>query len=252
MAGHVDVRYTSERCYIQGQKLNIWGEERLYKILIVEDDETIAGGLKNHLEKWNYQAECMTDFKDVMGKFVDFEPQLVLLDIVLPFFNGFHWCQEIRKISKVPIIFLSSANDNMNIVMAMNMGGDEFIEKPFDLNVLTAKVQALLRRAYSFQGNVNVLEHEGMLLNLNDASLSYRGEKISLTKNEFRILQMRMENAGKIVARDDIIARLWESDEFIDDNTLTVNVARLRKKLENAGMEGRIKTKKGIGYYLDR
>lgn len=224
----------------------------MYKILIVEDDETIAGGLKNHLEKWNYQAECMTDFKDVMGKFVEFEPQLVLLDIVLPFFNGFHWCQEIRKISKVPIIFLSSANDNMNIVMAMNMGGDEFIEKPFDLNVLTAKVQALLRRAYSFQGNVNVLEHEGMLLNLNDASLSYKGEKISLTKNEFRILQMLMENAGKIVARDDIIARLWESDEFIDDNTITVNVARLRKKLENAGMEGRIKTKKGIGYYLDK
>ena len=224
----------------------------MYKILIVEDDETIAGGLKNHLEKWNYQAECMTDFKDVVGKFVEFEPQLVLLDIVLPFFNGFHWCQEIRKISKVPIIFLSSANDNMNIVMAMNMGGDEFIEKPFDLNVLTAKVQVLLRRAYSFQGNVNVLEHEGMLLNLNDASLSYKGEKISLTKNEFRILQMLMENAGKIVARDDIIARLWESDEFIDDNTLTVNVARLRKKLENAGMEGRIKTKKGIGYYLDK
>lgn len=224
----------------------------MYKILIVEDDETIAGGLKNHLEKWNYQAECMTDFKDVMGKFVEFEPQLVLLDIVLPFFNGFHWCQEIRKISKVPIIFLSSANDNMNIVMAMNMGGDEFIEKPFALNVLTAKVQALLRRAYSFQGNVNVLEREGMLLNLNDASLSYKGEKISLTKNEFRILQMLMENVGKIVARNDIIARLWESDEFIDDNTLTVNVARLRKKLENAGMEGRIKTKKGIGYYLDR
>lgn len=224
----------------------------MYKILIVEDDETIAGGLKTHLEKWNYQTECMTDFKDVMGKFLEFEPQLVLLDIVLPFFNGFHWCQEIRKISKVPIIFLSSVNDNMNIVMAMNMGGDEFIEKPFDLNVLTAKVQALLRRAYSFQGNVNVLEHEGMLLNLNDASLSYKGEKMSLTKNEFRILQMLMENSGKIIARDDIIARLWESDAFIDDNTLTVNVARLRKKLENVGMEGRIKTKKGIGYYLDK
>lgn len=224
----------------------------MYKILIVEDDETIAGGLKTHLEKWNYQTECMTDFKDVMGKFLEFEPQLVLLEIVLPFFNGFHWCQEIRKISKVPIIFLSSVNDNMNIVMAMNMGGDEFIEKPFDLNVLTAKVQALLRRAYSFQGNVNVLEHEGMLLNLNDASLSYKGEKMSLTKNEFRILQMLMENSGKIIARDDIIARLWESDAFIDDNTLTVNVARLRKKLENVGMEGRIKTKKGIGYYLDK
>ena len=122
----------------------------------------------------------------------------------------------------------------------------------FFKHALTAKVQALLRRAYSFQGNVNVLEHEGMLLNLNDASLSYKGEKISLTKNEFRILQMLMENVGKIVARNDIIARLWESDEFIDDNTLTVNVARLRKKLENADMEGRIKTKKGIGYYLDK
>ena len=177
---------------------------------------------------------------------------IIIMDIKLPYYNGFYWCAEIRKTSKVPIVFLSSADDNMNIVMAMNMGGDEFIEKPFDLNVLTAKVQALLRRAYSFQGNVNVLEHEGMLLNLNDASLSYKGEKISLTKNEFRILQMLMENAGKIVARDDIIARLWESDEFIDDNTLTVNVARLRKKLENADMEGRIKTKKGIGYYLDK
>lgn len=224
----------------------------MYKILIVEDDTTIANGLKNHLEKWNYEVECITDFKNIMDSFTKNEPQLVLLDIVLPFFNGFHWCQEIRKISKVPIIFLSSANDNMNIVMAMNMGGDEFIEKPFDLNVLTAKVQALLRRAYSFQGNVNVLEHEGMLLNLNDASLSYKGEKMSLTKNEFRILQMLMENSGKIIARDDIIARLWESDAFIDDNTLTVNVARLRKKLENVGMEGRIKTKKGIGYYLDK
>lgn len=224
----------------------------MYKILIVEDDETIAGGLKNHLEKWNYQAECMTDFKDVMGKFVEFEPQLVLLDIVLPFFNGFHWCQEIRKISKVPIIFLSSVNDNMNIVMAMNMGGDEFIEKPFDLNVLTAKVQALLRRSYSFQGNGNVLEYEGMILNLNDASFSYKEKNVSLTKNEFRILQMLMENAGKIIARDDIIARLWESDEFIDDNTLTVNVARLRKKIENAGMDNWIRTKKGIGYYLKK
>ena len=147
----------------------------MYKILIVEDDETIAGGLKNHLEKWNYQAECMTDFKDVMGKFVEFEPQLVLLDIVLPFFNGFHWCQEIRKISKVPIIFLSSANDNMNIVMAMNMGGDEFIEKPFALNVLTAKVQALLRRAYSFQGNVNVLEREGEPMNSVERQMSWSG-----------------------------------------------------------------------------
>ena len=207
----------------------------MYRILIVEDDSTIASNVAAHLERWDYETKQIEDFKCVMEAFQQFDPQLVILDIGLPFYNGFYWCQEIRKISSVPILFLSSMN-----------------EKPFDLNVLTAKVQALLRRAYSFQGNVNVLEHEGMLLNLNDASLSYKGEKISLTKNEFRILQMLMENAGKIVARDDIIARLWESDEFIDDNTLTVNVARLRKKLENADMEGRIKTKKGIGYYLDK
>lgn len=224
----------------------------MYRILIVEDDSTIASNVATHLERWDYKTKQVKDFKNVMEDFTQFDPQLVILDIGLPFYNGFYWCQEIRKVSSVPILFLSSMNDNMNIVMAMNMGGDEFIEKPFDLNVLTAKVQALLRRAYSFQGNVNIIEYEGMLLNLSDATLSYKGERISLTKNEFRILQILMENAGKIIARDDIIARLWESDEFIDDNTLTVNVARLRKKLAGAGMEDWIKTKKGIGYYLKK
>ena len=186
-----------------------------------------------------------------MGKFVDFEPQLVLLDIVLPFFNGFHWCQEIRKISKVPIIFLSSANDNMNIVMAMNMGGDDFVEKPFDLNVLTAKIQALLRRAYSFAGQLNVLEYKDVILNLNDAAVTFHGERLELTKNDFKILQILMENAGKIVKRDRIMERLWESDEFIDDNTLTVNMTRLRKKLEGIGICEFISTKKGIGYVIE-
>lgn len=223
----------------------------MYKILIVEDDETIAGGLKTHLEKWNYQTECMTDFKDVMGKFVDFEPQLVLLDIVLPFFNGFHWCQEIRKISKVPIIFLSSANDNMNIVMAMNMGGDEFIEKPFDLNVVTAKVQAVLRRTYEFRGTADIMEWNGAILNLADATVLYQDQKQELTKNEFKILQMLLENTGKIVSRESIMTRLWDSNEFIDDNTLTVNVARLRKKMEQIGLGGKIITKKGIGYMVE-
>ena len=223
----------------------------MYKILIVEDDETIAGGPKTHLEKWNYQAECMTDFKDVMGKFVDFDPQLVLLDIVLPFFNGFHWCQEIRKISKVPIIFLSSANDNMNIVMAMNMGGDEFIEKPFDLNVVTAKVQAVLRRTYEFRGTADIMEWNGAILNLADATVLYQDQKQELTKNEFKILQMLLENTGKIVSRESIMTRLWDSNEFIDDNTLTVNVARLRKKMEQIGLGGKIITKKGIGYMVE-
>ena len=224
----------------------------MYRILIIEDDDTIAKNIAAHFNRWNYETKQIADFKNIMEEFLKFDPQLVLLDIGLPFYNGFYWCQEIRKISKVPILFLSSMNDNMNIVMAMNMGGDEFIEKPFDLNVLTAKVQALLRRSYSFQGNGNVLEYEGMILNLNDACFSYKEKNVSLTKNEFRILQMLMENAGKIIARDDIIARLWESDEFIDDNTLTVNVARLRKKLENAGMDNWIRTKKGIGYYLKK
>ena len=223
----------------------------MYKILIVEDDETIAGGLKTHLEKWNYQTECMTDFKDVMGKFVEFEPQLVLLDIVLPFFNGFHWCQEIRKISKVPIIFLSSANDNMNIVMAMNMGGDEFIEKPFDLNVVTAKVQAVLRRTYEFRGTADVMEWNGAILNLADATVLYQDQKLELSKNEFKILQILLENTGKIVSRESIMTRLWDSNEFIDDNTLTVNVARLRKKMEQIGLGGKIITKKGIGYMVE-
>lgn len=229
---------------------SVAGAEKMYKILIVEDDRTIAENLAAHLRRWNYEVEYAEDFKNVMEQFGRFEPQLVLLDIVLPFYNGFYWCQEIRKFSNVPIIFLSSANDNMNIVMAMNMGGDEFIEKPFDLGVVTAKIQAVLRRVYSLQGAVNIMDYQGLLLNLGDATVTFQGEKLELTKNEFRILQILMENAEKIVSRDEIIARLWESDEFIDDNTLTVNVARLRKKLESLGAKDLIRTKKGVGYFL--
>ena len=183
--------------------------------------------------------------------FLHFQPHMVLMDILLPFYNGFHWCTQIRKTSHVPIIFLSSANDNMNIVMAMNMGGDDFIEKPFDLNVLTAKIQALFRRTYAFAEQQNQLEHGGVILNLNDATVLYQEEKLDLTKNDFKILQILMENAGKIVRRDQIMERLWESDEFIDDNTLTVNVTRLRKKLESVGVRDYIITKKGIGYLIE-
>lgn len=223
----------------------------MYRIFIVEDDTIIANALSAHLSKWDYDIKCAGDFKNIMEGFASFDPQIVLLDIMLPFFNGFHWCQEIRKVSKVPIIFLSSAGDNMNIVMAMNMGGDEFIEKPFDLNVVTAKIQAVLRRAYSFQGGSQVMEYKGLLLNLGDASVAYKEQRLALTKNEFRILQILLENSGKIVSRDTIITGLWESDEFIDDNTLTVNVSRLRKKMEELGLFGFIKTKKGIGYIIE-
>ena len=176
---------------------------------------------------------------------------LVLLDIGLPFYNGFYWCTQIRQVSDVPIIFISSASDNMNIVMAMNMGGDEFIEKPFDLHVVTAKVQALLRRTYSYRGSASLMEYKGCILNLADATVTYQDRKTDLTKNEFKIFQCLLENAGKIVTRDEIIARLWESDAFIDENTLTVNVARLRKKLAQIGLEEAVVTKKGIGYMVE-
>lgn len=223
----------------------------MYKILIVEDDRVIADKMKEHLEKWDYEVSCVQDFKRVQEEYTAFDPQLVIMDIILPFYNGFHWCTQIRQISSVPILFLSSASDNMNIVMAMNMGGDDFVEKPFDLNVLTAKIQALLRRAYSFTGQLNVLEYRDVILNLNDAAVTFHGERMELTKNDFKILQILMENAGKIVKRDRIMERLWESDEFIDDNTLTVNMTRLRKKLESIGICDFIATKKGIGYVIE-
>ena len=223
----------------------------MYKILIVEDDRVIADKMKEHLEKWDYEVACIQDFKRVQEEYTAFDPHLVLMDIILPFYNGFHWCTQIRQISSVPIVFLSSASDNMNIVMAMNMGGDDFIEKPFDLNVLTAKIQALFRRTYAFAEQQNQLEHGGVILNLNDATVLYQEEKLDLTKNDFKILQILMENAGKIVRRDQIMERLWESDEFIDDNTLTVNVTRLRKKLESVGVRDYIITKKGIGYLIE-
>lgn len=222
-----------------------------YRIMIVEDDKVIAGVMKKHMESWGYEVECVKDFKEVMKAFSAFSPQLVLLDITLPFFNGYHWCTEIRKVSKVPIVFVSSASDNMNIVMAVNMGGDDFISKPFDLNVLMAKLQALLRRTYDFVGQTSLLEHKGVLLNTADATFSYEGKKTELTKNEFKILQLLMENKGRVVSRDTIMTRLWETDSFIDDNTLTVNVTRLRKKLEETGVHEFIRTKKGLGYLIE-
>ncbi|MGI5854655.1 MAG: response regulator transcription factor [Bacillota bacterium] len=210
----------------------------------------MARTIKDQLCKWDYEVVCVTDFKNVIEQVIQFEPHLVLLDVMLPFFSGFHWCSEIRKFSKVPVMFISSAGDNMNIVMAMNMGGDDFIAKPFDLNVLTAKVGALIRRTYSFQGQVNVIEHRGVLLNLSDTTLTYQNQKIELTRNDLRILQLLMENAGHVVSREEIMQRLWESDHFVDENTLTVNITRLRKKLAESGLEDFIITKRGLGYMV--
>lgn len=220
----------------------------MYRIFLVEDDETIAKTVKRHLKSWDYEVEAASDFSNVLAEFLAFSPQLVLMDIKLPFYNGYHWCQEIRKISKVPVFFLSSASDNLNIVMAVNMGGDDFIAKPFDLEVLTAKIQAMLRRSYDFMGQGMVIEHRGAMLNLAEATLIFQDEKIELTKNELRILQVLMENKEKVVTRDALMTKLWESDSYVDENTLSVNVNRLRKKLEAVGLEDFILTKKGIGY----
>ena len=216
----------------------------------MEDDETIARLIKKHLEKWEYEVSTVQEFGNVLGEFAACDPQLVLLDIRLPFYNGYHWCTQIRQVSKLPIIFLSSVSDNMNIVMAMNMGADDFIPKPFDLEVLTAKVQALLRRSYDFAGSSSMLEHKGMLLNLSDATILYQEQKVELTKNELKILQTLIENKTQVVTRETLMTRLWESDMYVDENTLSVNVNRLRKKLTSIGLEDSILTKKGIGYQI--
>ena len=223
----------------------------MYKILIVEDDKVIAKSLREHLLAWDYDAECVKDLRKVIDEFAAFSPQAVLMDIGLPFYNGYFWCKKIREISKVPVIFLSSASDNMNIVMAMNMGGDDFIAKPFDFEVLTAKLQAVLRRTYSSGIKDSFIEHDGLILDMESAILVSGDNRIELTKNDYRIMELLMRNAGRVVSRDKIMERLWQNDEFIDDNTLTVNMTRLRKKLEAEGLRDVIKTKKGMGYIIE-
>ena len=222
----------------------------MYKILIVEDDMVIGNAVKKHIETWGYQAYLAENFRNIMEDFARVQPQLVILDITLPFYNGYHWCGEIRKVSKVPILFLSSAADNMNIIMAMQMGGDDFVAKPFDLTVLTAKIQALLRRSYDFAGQTRIMEHCGVILNLADATLLYEGETLELSKNEYRIILTLLERTGSVVSRETLMEKLWATDSFVDENTLTVNVARLRKRLAGIGLSDFIETRKGLGYMI--
>lgn len=222
----------------------------MYRIFLVEDDPVICRAVCEHLSLWGYQVQAAVDLSRVIEELSDFDPHLVLLDIGLPVHNGYYWCQELRRRSRVPVVFLSSASDNINIVTAIELGGDDFIPKPFDLTVLTAKVQAVLRRAYSLQGSVNLLEYGQALLDLGAETVSGPGGKQELTKNEFKILQILMENGGHTVSRGDLMVRLWESESFIDDNTLTVNVSRLRRKLSAVGLDGLLATKKGLGYQL--
>lgn len=223
----------------------------MYKLFIVEDDPVIAEAICEMAQTWAFEVRICGNFRNVTGEFSEFAPHIVLLDIRLPFFNGYHWCSEIRKLSSVPIIFISSAADNMNIIMAMNMGADDFVAKPFDGSVLMAKLQALLRRTYDFASSAPLFSHRGAFLNTGDNTLVYNDEKIELSKNEYRILLCLLENKGKVVSRERLMERLWETDSFVDENTLTVNVNRLRKKLDSAGLDGFISTKFGVGYIIE-
>ena len=222
----------------------------MYRIFLAEDDHALAEAISRQLESWGNEVITVRDFRRVSAEFAEARPQLVLLDIMLPFYDGYHWCTEIRKLSSVPIVFISSASDNMNIVMAMNMGGDDFMPKPVDPMVLTAKLQALLRRTYELSEPCQALECHGALLDLSSGTLEYGGQRLELTKNEFRILRTLLENRDKTVSRERLMTVLWQSDCYVEENTLTVNVARLRKKLEGVGLGGIIATKPGEGYIL--
>ena len=223
-----------------------------YRIFLVEDDHSIASGLQHQLEQWDFEVQVVQNFRGVLTECTAFAPHLILMDIMLPCYDGYHWCREIRRVSEVPIIFLSSASDNLNLIMAVNMGGDDFIAKPFDWNVLLAKIQALLRRTYDFGGQAALLKHRGAVLNPSDAVLTYQGMRMELTKNEYRILQALLEQKGKVVSRETLMERLWATDSFVDENTLTVNVNRLRKKLDKAGLHDFIRTKVGMGYLIEQ
>ena len=222
----------------------------MYKIMIVEDDEIISNSIAGYLEKWQYSTCEVQNSQNVVHEFVEYSPDLVLMDINLPYFDGYYFCEEIRKISKVPIIFISSANDDMNIVMAMNIGADDFIEKPFKLVVLKAKIEALLRRVYNFNSGTNLIVYKDVIFDMSRDEIKCGEELAELTKNESKILTVLLENREKIVSREEIINVLWQSDNFIDENTLSVNVNRLRAKLKSIGEEDYITTKKGNGYIV--
>lgn len=223
----------------------------MFKILIIEDDYKIRQIILEHIEKWGFEGLSVEEFNNILTIFLKYSPHLILLDINLPAFDGFYWCKKIREISEVPIIFISSRTSNMDIIMAINQGGDDFIQKPFSMEVLIAKINALLRRAYSYRkADVNVIEYQGVILNLPDNQLLYQEQKLELTKNEFKIMLVLMKNKGTIVKREQIMQSLWEDESFIDDNTLTVNINRLRKKLSQIGLSEFIQTRKGQGYMI--
>ena len=221
------------------------------KILIVEDDESIAAVLKKSLEQWCVAVHCTRNFSNIIEEFKEYKPKLVIMDIGLPFFNGYHWCSEIRALSHIPIIFLSSHNDKMDIVMAMQMGGDDYIEKPLDIDITVAKIQAVIRRAYRFTASMGEIDFAGTLLNVNTLMLSYENKTVLLTANEIKILKTLYLAQVGFVTREKIIDILWQNNQFVDDNTFSVNITRLRKKLAGIGLLNFIENKKGLGYKLN-
>ena len=221
------------------------------KIMVVEDEEIIRQLIMEELDEWQFETFGTTDFNQVFSDFEREEPQLVLLDINLPVLDGYHWCQKIREISKVPIIFISSRNTNMDMIMAMNMGADDFVTKPFQIDVLIAKINALLRRSYNYtELSSEMMSHNGITLNVDNGSMEINGEIIDLSKNEYRLLFILMKHNGKILSREKLLRALWDDERFVDDNTLTVNINRLRRKIEQAGIQGYIETKVGQGYIV--
>ncbi|WP_340026411.1 response regulator transcription factor [Paenibacillus sp. FSL K6-1096] len=223
----------------------------MFRIMIVEDDEKIRRIVADTLRKWKYEVMAVSSFEQVLEEFTASQPHLVLLDVNLPVYDGYYWCQQIRSVSKVPIIFLSSRNQNMDVIMAINMGADDFVQKPFDLDVLVAKVSALLRRNYTYQDESLQMTHRQLVFHLANSSVEYGGQTAELSRNEFIILQTMMRNIGSIVSRDALMQVLWSDEQFIDDNTLTVNVNRLRRKIAMLGLEDFIVTRKGMGYTIE-
>ncbi|MDX5624501.1 response regulator transcription factor, partial [Clostridioides difficile] len=222
-----------------------------FKIMVVEDDVSLKNIIAKCLTKWRHDVHQIENLENIIEEFKNYNPELVLLDINLPFYDGFHWCNEIRKISKVPIIFISSRNSNLDVIMGVNLGADDYIQKPFSVDVLVAKVNALLRRTYNFvDNNSNQIIHNGVTLDLSTATINYEDNTIELTKNEIKILHELMKYKGQIVSRNKLMKKLWDNDWFVDDNTLTVNVNRIRSKLNEIGLEDFIETKRGLGYII--
>lgn len=225
----------------------------MYSIMLIEDDKKLRGLIKNHLERYGYNIQEVEDFSNIKSEFIKNNPSIVLMDINLPFYDGFYWCRDIRTVSNVPIIFISARASDIDQVRAIENGGDDYITKPFSYEVLLAKIKGVIRRVYgSYSEGVapDVFEVEGLFIYTDKNIIEFKDKKLELSKNEFVLLFALIKNINKIVTRDTLLEALWSDIDFVDDNTLSVNMTRLRKKLEDIGIKDSIETKRGQGYKL--